>query len=283
MFWVFLIFQAFTQALSKVPPPQNIYVANWLLIWTEQTEDRELFYTVQSRSILDNNWKDIPACVQIALNFCNVTSTKIHGNHAGCVMLRVQAERDGLTSIPVEACSSQGEPCTPQFSLTARPGSLTVHLSGDHSLAQEYGAHVKHRIYLGKKGESLKEHSDAASSLTIKELEEGQQYCAKVQYVTLLSNDTELSSCIQCESIPFSGSKEKKITAGVFTILLIVILIVGIVYICIFHRRTIKHWMQPPCEIPVVFLQPISGKHKSPLISSPVDEQCDVLSIIESE
>uniref|UniRef100_A0A8C5ECK9 Uncharacterized LOC114455582 n=1 Tax=Gouania willdenowi TaxID=441366 RepID=A0A8C5ECK9_GOUWI len=158
--------------------------------------------------ILDNNWKDIPACVQIALNFCNVTSTKIHGNHAGCVMLRVQAERDGLTSIPVEACSSQGEPCTPQFSLTARPGSLTVHLSGDHSLAQEYGAHVKHRIYLGKKGESLKEHSDAASSLTIKELEEGQQYCAKVQYVTLLSNDTELSSCIQCESIPFSGESQ---------------------------------------------------------------------------
>lgn len=48
-----------------------------------------------------------------------------------------------------------GDACTPELSLTARPGSLTVDLSRNHSLALEHGDHAKHRVYYGKEGELL--------------------------------------------------------------------------------------------------------------------------------
>lgn len=48
-----------------------------------------------------------------------------------------------------------GDSCTPEFRLSARPGSLTVHLSGNHSLAVEHADHAKHRVYYGKEGEPL--------------------------------------------------------------------------------------------------------------------------------
>lgn len=41
------------------------------------------------------------------------------------------------------------------MSLAARPGSLTIYVNVSHSLLEEHGSHVKHRVYYGKEGESL--------------------------------------------------------------------------------------------------------------------------------
>ncbi|KAI3356621.1 hypothetical protein L3Q82_017833, partial [Scortum barcoo] len=141
--------------LSEVSlaPPQDVHLEKWLLTWTPGTDDRKITYTVQSQSFADV-WRNVSACVQISFNSCNVTKHKADGKH-GCVMLRVQAERLGLTSTPVEACGRHGDSCTPEVSLTARSGTLTVRLSRNHSMALEYGDHAKHRVYYGKEGEPL--------------------------------------------------------------------------------------------------------------------------------
>lgn len=48
-----------------------------------------------------------------------------------------------------------GDSCTPEVSLSARPGSLTVYVNISPSLVQDHGGHAKHRVYFGKEGESL--------------------------------------------------------------------------------------------------------------------------------
>lgn len=50
---------------------------------------------------------------------------------------------------------STGDVCTPGFRLSPRPGSLTVHLMKNHSLALEHGDHAKHRVFYGQEGEPL--------------------------------------------------------------------------------------------------------------------------------
>lgn len=70
------------------------------------------FWTWQSpvlvHSFDSRVWTDVPACIHISSDSCDVSSTKALGEH-GCVMLRVQAEKKrGLTSKPVKACSRHG-------------------------------------------------------------------------------------------------------------------------------------------------------------------------------
>ena len=52
-------------------------------------------------------------------------------------------------------CALPGHLCTPDFNLTARPGSLTVHLSRNTPFLREHANHAKYRVYYGKKGEAL--------------------------------------------------------------------------------------------------------------------------------
>lgn len=49
-----------------------------------------------------------------------------------------------------------------------------------------------------------KSYQDGVSSVSIHDLEQGQRYCIKVQYL-LYYRVTGLASCTQCEVIPKSG------------------------------------------------------------------------------
>uniref|UniRef100_A0A8D3B2Z1 Fibronectin type-III domain-containing protein n=1 Tax=Scophthalmus maximus TaxID=52904 RepID=A0A8D3B2Z1_SCOMX len=236
---------------ETLAPPQNIHVDKWLLTWTPATEERDVTYTVQYSSFDNRVWKDVPACVQTSFNSCNVAFTKTESEY-GCVMLRVQAERRGLTSRPVKACSRYGDSCTPEVRLTARPGSLTVYLSENHSMFVEHGDNAQHRVYYGKEGESLQMYEDGTSSVTIHKLEEGKHYCTKVQYI-IFNQPYGLESCTQCEVIPESRHAPKQtevIVAVVGVVVILAFLISAIAYILIFHHRRIKLWLQPPCQIP---------------------------------
>lgn len=53
-------------------------------------------------------WKNVSACFRTSSTSCNVTSSIVESEY-GCVMLRVRAERHGLKSQPVQACSRQGK------------------------------------------------------------------------------------------------------------------------------------------------------------------------------
>ncbi|XP_033473231.1 interferon gamma receptor 2 [Epinephelus lanceolatus] len=278
-----LCFLVVVQVRSEAPPgpPQNIHVDNWLLSWTPATKEEDVTYTVQYSSFDSRVWTDVPACIHISSDSCDVSSTKALGEH-GCVMLRVQAEKKhGLTSKPVKACSRHGDSCTPDFSLTAGPGSLTVHLSRNHSLALKHEDHAKYRVYYGKEGEPLKSYRDDVASVTIRELQEGQRYCTKVEYIYF---DVSVGppTCTQCEVIPES-KKDSKLTETVVAVVLVsVLLITFIAYLLIFQRGRIKQWLQPPYQIPDNFL--LKPEHHLPISTSiPTEEHWDVISCISPE
>ncbi|XP_019955328.1 interferon gamma receptor 2 isoform X1 [Paralichthys olivaceus] len=278
------------QAVVQVPvvseatlaPPQNIHVDKWLLTWTPATEERDVIYTVQYHRLGTKVWKDVPVCKQTSFNSCNVTLIRDESEF-GCVMLRVRAERHGLTSKSVNACSRNGDSCSPEVSLTARPGSLTVNLSRNNSIALENGDNVEHKVYYGKDGEPLQKYKKGISSVTIKKLEEGQRYCVKVQYVQL-DEPVGPESCIQCEVIPVSRQQltQTNVIVAVVVVVFVSFLITGMAYVLLFRHQRIKQWLQPPCEIPEHFLlEAPPGHHPCSYASSVSDEHCDIISFIE--
>ncbi|XP_026151054.1 uncharacterized protein LOC113123328 [Mastacembelus armatus] len=283
MLFMFLCLHIVVQVVSgaKLAPPENIHVEKGLLKWTSASQDRNITYTVQYRSFDNEMWTDVPGCAQTLFHFCNVTVTKAESPH-GCVMLRVQAKRGELTSRPVKACSRQGDSCTPEFSVTARPGSLTVHLSRNHSMALEHGDHAKHRVYYGKEGESLQlKHKDGASSVLIHNLEQGQRYCVMVQYI-YYNNAIGLGSCIQCIVIPVSENVPKDVIVAVGFVIFMVFLLPA-AYILIFQHRRIKQWLRPPYQMSDVLIQPFPEHHILWSSSSPNEERYDVISSIITE
>ncbi|CAJ1078870.1 interferon gamma receptor 2 isoform X2 [Xyrichtys novacula] len=263
MIFMVLLAQTVLSALGEEPPapPQDVHLQNWLLTWTPPPEETaELTYTVQSSFHDDawkgiDTWKDIPTCAHRSFTSCNVTLTAAESRH-GCAMLRVVAERRGLTSKPALACSLRADSCTPEVSLSARPGSLTVHLSRDHRLVESHADHAGHRVYVGIEGEEVEE-LDSTSSLTLRQLQEGQRYCAQVGFI-LYNKSLGPPTCPKCELIP---NKDAEMNPGVIVgaVLVLFVLIMVTMYVLIYHSGKIKRWLRLPYTIPDDFrmLQPL--------------------------
>lgn len=60
------------------------------------------------RSFDGGTWTNVPACVKMPSTQCDVSATAAKAVQ-GCVQLRVRAERSGLRSKHIEACSQYGE------------------------------------------------------------------------------------------------------------------------------------------------------------------------------
>lgn len=73
-------------------------------------------------SFNEAEWRNVTSCVQISTRQCNVTLAGAADEY-GCMMLRVHANRRGLKSEPVEACSSFGEELLPWFDPKDSPGA----------------------------------------------------------------------------------------------------------------------------------------------------------------
>ncbi|KAM8855737.1 interferon gamma receptor 2 isoform 2-T2 [Spinachia spinachia] len=270
------------QVLSDVPPasPQDVHVDNWQLTWRLTPEEGNVTYTVEYSSDV---WKSVQACANISSNSCDVISTNAAGEHQ-CVILRVRAERRGLTSTPVKACSPHGNLCSPDFRLTAGPDSLTVHLSRNHRLPLELGENLKHCVYYGKEGEPL-QYADVLSSVTIPDLQKGQRYCAEVQYI-YISRPVGAATCSLCEVIPVSRKYSKQsnlIFAVVLPVVVLLVLVPVIAYLVIFQRRRIKRWLRPPYRIPDDFFEPFGENYIPISSSSHSEEHCHGISAIYPE
>ncbi|XP_060909569.1 interferon gamma receptor 2 isoform X2 [Labrus mixtus] len=275
MILMLLLTQAFLSALSEEPPPppQHVHVKKWLLTWTPPTAETDLTYTVQS-SFHGGKWTDVPICVHMASTSCDVALTAAENEH-GCVMLRVQAERRGLKSTPVQACSSQSDSCTPEVSLSARPGFLTIHLSRNHSLAQNHAAHTVYRVHYSREGDTTQLSEDSSSSLTLPQLEPGQRYCAQVEYI-LHRWSVGPPSCSLCELVPHSGTEVNPgVIVGVCIVLFL--LMSGTAYVFIFQQRRIKQWLRPPYAIPEDFY---CQRHFPISTYSLTEEHLDVITVV---
>lgn len=271
-----------TQDLPPPPPPQQVHLKGTLLTWrpateTPPTEEVDLTYSVQSRYHADD-WRDVPACTNTSSTSCDVTEVAAGGRH-GCVMLQVRAERRGLNSEPVQACSLQENSCSPNVSLSARPSSLTVHLYLNYSLAEEHAAHAKHRVRYGREGALMQEFKDSTSSLTLRPLEAGQRYCVQVEYI-LHNLPVGPPRCPLCETVPQTGVQ---VQAGVISVVAVVLfsLTIAGAFVLIFKKGWIKRLLRPPYQIPDHFylLQP----PHSVSTCSPTEESCDVIRVVRED
>ncbi|KAM9851012.1 interferon gamma receptor 2 [Aulostomus maculatus] len=278
------------QVLSETspPPPKDVYVENQLLQWTGATQDTDVNYTVKSCRFHFKTLMNVPECVHTPICSCNISLITKGAEH-GCVTLAVQAERHGLNSTLVEACSRQAGSCTPEVRVTARPGSLTVHLKENDSMNLEYGGHVKRRVYFGKEGEPLQKYEDTLTSVSVPELEEGQHYCASVQY-TYFNKPVGLASCPQCEVIPESRTSTQKmeVTITVVVVFIMVVLVPLLAFLLIFKSRNIKECLRSPWQPDEFFqtlLQPTSLTELGTVIPSRCTsvEHVDTISSIAPE
>lgn len=271
-----LLFNVVRALSESLPPP---HVDNWQLTWTPGTQDRNVSYSVQystSLGVGEPVWENVEDCVQTSLNSCNVSFTKAKESN-GCVMLRVQAMRDEQAS-EQDACSTHSDSCTPEVNLTAHTGSLTVILNKRHSLYRDYADGVNQRIYFGKEGEPLEEYGDFFASHTIDNLEPGQRYCVRVQYVRL-DRPIGLSTCPQCEVIPLSRLKQSNIiVAVVVSVAVLIALVTAIVYILIVKLEKIKRWLQLPMRVPPDFHDRFNGPSIPIYIRTPTEEVFDTIS-----
>ncbi|XP_074551539.1 interferon gamma receptor 2 [Halichoeres trimaculatus] len=277
IFMVFLI-QTVLSAPSKEPPapPQHVHLNNSLLTWTPPPGETGLTYTVQ-RSFFSDEWTDVPTCVNTSSTSCNVPLVAAKSED-DCVRLEVEADRLGLTSEMAQACSLHSDFCTPEVSVSARPGSLTVHLSRNHKLVDDYEAHLKHRVYFGKEGETLQSYKDSASTITLPKLQEGQRYCVQVEFI-LHNKPVGPPTCPQCKLIPHTDAGVNPgVIVGVVLVLSVLIITSAYVLICQIGR--IKSWLRPPYEIPDDFFlqRPLTAP-----TPSPTDEHFDVISSITPE
>lgn len=271
--------QLIALVLSDVPPapPQGIHVDDWMLTWTPSSMEGNTTYTVQYSKFDEEKWLNVKSCVHTSLNSCDVSFTKLEAMY-GCVKIRVFTERNGRRSKPVEACGRQGDSCTPDLSLKARPGILTVHLSRDHILAEDNGDHAGYKVCYGKEQQPPQHCEDSISSLTITDLEEGQRYCVQAQY-TNFRERVGLPSCMKCEDIPNTRptNKQTGIIVGVVVFFTVVVLLM-LAYFLIFHRQRIKRFLRPPVQIPADLLRSVPHIPLSPIS----DEECDPISGIVS-
>uniref|UniRef100_A0A3Q4I2X6 Fibronectin type-III domain-containing protein n=1 Tax=Neolamprologus brichardi TaxID=32507 RepID=A0A3Q4I2X6_NEOBR len=244
----FLWFAFFTFAVASqaLPPPQNVQVEKGQLTWTPGEPD--VTYTVNYRRFNSDEWEALPACIQTHFHSCNISAIGPRVTNDlpenSCVTLRVQAERRGLKSEGVNACSRYGDVCTPPLSILTRPGSLTVFLNNDHELAKEHASNAKHRIYFGREGESplqVRTRSDSSRCL-----------CSP-----------DVTACVTAETMKgalFSQSLTSKhvnrtpmIVGLLICIVVIAIIILALGYLGFFQTEKIKRCLEPyKYEIPPV-------------------------------
>ncbi|KAJ3591601.1 hypothetical protein NHX12_006734 [Muraenolepis orangiensis] len=266
-----------------LPPPTHVHVASPLLRWSAPSTHPTTTYTVQYHSVDTvterGQWQNVSSCVQSRNTSCDVGAT-MRGAEFGCVRLHVLAHEQSLTSDPVEACSQQGDSCSPEVQLSSQPGTLTVHLSGDHQMVLDHGSQVQHLVYFAMEGEPLQAKVSSPSSVVIRELKEGQRYCVRVVFTYF---DTPLGppSCVKCQHIPHSEERAKR-TLVLFGVVSSVLLVLGFLlclYCFLFQKRTIKKFIQPPYEIPPCISEPFAAQCQQ-VMGCSCEERFDHISLI---
>ncbi|XP_038132146.1 interferon gamma receptor 2 isoform X2 [Cyprinodon tularosa] len=267
-------------AVEKSSELQNVRINQTLLTWSSAASDGE--FSVEYRgSSFDSKWTPLDRCNQTRLTSCDVSQEQ-NREEFGCLRVRVAAQRNGEK--PVEACSREGHPCSPNVTLSVSPGSLTVLLHRNPPLHAEYANNFKHRITFRKEGEEPEEQVDEFASRDFDDLEAGQRYCVQVQFVLYGENLLGPPSCEQCETIPASDpdptvSKTTQIVV-VSIVVSVIFLLVGFAYIHLFKSRKIKECLQPPYTIPGFFQDLPPVRDPAYLAVNPSEENYDVVSSV---
>uniref|UniRef100_H3BZI4 Uncharacterized protein n=1 Tax=Tetraodon nigroviridis TaxID=99883 RepID=H3BZI4_TETNG len=268
--------------LQRLDPgsQKGVHVERWLLTWSPAPPQTDVTFTVESKRFGNDTWTNVPACVQISSSQCNVSRAGGADEH-GCMMLRVRADRRGLRSEPVEACSRLGDLCTPSFQLSARSGALTVHLTRNHSLAAAHAYHLKHRVFYGREGRPLTDYTDKVSSVSVQELQAGQRYCVQTQFL-VHGSPVGPRSCVQCQLIPESSLRSTPPWVVATAVLLGVpaLLAPVLLYLAMYRCGRFKWWLRSTRHrIPAHFYQDLSPEGPLGVLASAPEEHYDPVSV----
>uniref|UniRef100_A0A3B5M5R1 Fibronectin type-III domain-containing protein n=1 Tax=Xiphophorus couchianus TaxID=32473 RepID=A0A3B5M5R1_9TELE len=190
----------FSSGAFKTPSPIDVVIDQSMLKWNSTASD--VTFTAEFHDF-ESDWTPIETCIETRFTSCDLSSEESDR----CIRRRVAAWRNGVESEPVEACSRDGHACSPNFTLTAAPESLTVNLKRNHNLHKENADNLKYWIYFWKKGAQLKVKSEMFIL--------GETYCVMVQFA-LHWKEYGPPSCMQCETIP-SSSKPPDVFCPILT------------------------------------------------------------------
>ncbi|XP_027879846.1 tissue factor-like [Xiphophorus couchianus] len=254
----------------KTPSPIDVVIDQSMLKWNSTASD--VTFTAEFHDF-ESDWTPIETCIETRFTSCDLSSEESDR----CIRRRVAAWRNGVESEPVEACSRDGHACSPNFTLTAAPESLTVNLKRNHNLHKENADNLKYWIYFWKKGAQLKNHRVTLSSELIDGLEVGETYCVMVQFA-LHWKEYGPPSCMQCETIPSSSGSKRAQIIVICSIVLTIVFVVVFAYVRLFKSKKIKEILRPPYTIPTTFREPLPGRNCPFVAVSLSEEHYDVVS-----
>ncbi|XP_062313428.1 interferon gamma receptor 2 isoform X2 [Osmerus eperlanus] len=238
-----VILMSISQVMSdELAPPQDVHVDS-ALRWRRGNE--HLHHVKYTAMYLIEEWQEVPGCVQTELTFCNISSVL---KLSDCVMLRVYALDGWRKSAAVQAYSYDN-PCSPVFTLSPRPGSLTVYMR-NNSLFYKYADNAGYLISYSRDGHAPQE-TVTLSSLIIEDLDVEERYCVEVQY-TLYLQPYGYPSQPQCVVIPTSEKDRRNMVVGLSVpfVFLSAGVILWIAFVVVKNYEKMKRCLQPPVRMP---------------------------------
>ncbi|XP_061081414.1 interferon alpha/beta receptor 1-like isoform X3 [Conger conger] len=248
---------------SELPPPQNVRIESKNLHnelhWSAVNETFPVEYAVQFYFHENFGWRDVPSCSPTSAVYCDFSSV---GSPSVNLTLRVRARSGNQTS-----AWSKSEPFLPHEQtrlgppeVTLFPGvhsnSLRVQMSIAHpKLKEEYGVSLKYRVVYWEQTSVTHEVylKTSNSSITLKSLKLGRNYCVQVQYTVPYATRLRVGdlSTPVCTSVPDDkiSRRTEAIVAAVCVVLfgaLICVCLLAILKNYDFLKRALQPAIGPP-------------------------------------
>lgn len=232
---------------SPLQAPSNVKLEGGLLLWSSSEEN--VTHTPLFKRFGESGWSVVTECERTTASSCNV-STLIRDALHCCFSLSVRAQRGTGQSGATEACGTEEDRCTPTVDLAPVPGSapgsgaLTVRLTRDHCLYDEYADHAQHLVQYWPQDwpnqvTELKSHA----SLKLPDLDPSRTYCVQVRFYR--HGPQGVPRCPVCATIPQAPFKHAAVVMAVVISVVVLLLGFAFVYIIIFHKKTLKNWFRP--------------------------------------
>lgn len=232
---------------SPLQAPSSVKLEDTLLLWSSSEEN--VTHTPLFKRFGESGWSVMTECERTTASSCNISALIGDTLHC-CFSLSVRSQRGTSQSRATEACGTKEDRCTPTVDLAPVPGSapgsgsLTVRLTRDHCLYDEYADHAQHLIQYWPQDwpnhvTELKSHT----SQKLKNLDPGQTYCVQVRFYR--HGPEGVPRCPVCVLIPRAPFKHAAVVIAVGISVVALLLGFAFVYVIIFHKKTVKNWFRP--------------------------------------
>lgn len=247
---VLLTIVASMPVASPPQAPSSVKLEGGLLRWSSSEEN--VTHTPLFKRFGESGWSVVTACERTTASSCDVSAwirAQIRDQHY-CFSLSVRTQRGTSQTGATEACRTEDDHCTPTVELAPVPGSapgsgaLTVRLTRDHYLYDEYADHAMHlvRYWPQDRPDHVTERK-CHTSLKLLDLDPGLTYCVQVRFYRYRPEG--VPRCPVCVLIPWAPYKHAAVVTAVVISVAALLLGSAFVYVINFHKKTLKNFFRP--------------------------------------